>query len=346
MVRVLIVDDSKVVRQVLARMLSSDPEIEVIGAAPDPYVARDLIIKLRPDVVTLDIEMPRMDGLTFLRKLMEHYPLPVIVVSSVAGRGSQNALEALRLGAVDVFCKPGSPHALGDVGKMLLQQVKAAATARIERHKDGAATAQPSRGSTLVFPPNRLIAIGASTGGTRAIETVIRDFPAHSPATVIIQHMPANFTKSFAESLNRRCAMEIKEAESGDILAPGRGFVAPGNFHMVVQRFGTSYRLQLIDGPRVHYQRPAVDVTFESIAATIGHHAVGAVLTGMGADGAAGLLAMRRQGSHTIAQDQASSVVFGMPKEAIRMGAAERVLPLTEIGRGLLSFSSATGRAA
>ena len=296
MVRVLIVDDSKVVRQVLAKQLSSDPEIEVVGAAPDPYVARDLIIKLRPDVLTLDIEMPRMDGLTFLRKLMEHYPLPVIIISSVAARGSQNALEALRLGAVDVFCKPGSPHALGDVGKMLVQQVKAAATARIERPKSAVVAGQAPRAGTLVFPPQRVIAIGASTRGTRAIEAVIRNFPANAPATILVQHMPANFTKSFAESLNRMCAMEVKEAENGDTLSPGRAFVAPGNFHMIIQRFGTNHRLQLIEGPRVHYQRPAVDVTFKSIAHVIGHHAVGAVLTGMGADGAEGLLAMRRQG--------------------------------------------------
>lgn len=339
-IRVLVVDDSAVVRQILQRELARDPEIEVIGAAPDPYVARDLIVQLKPDVITLDMEMPRMDGLTFLRKLMHYHPLPVVVVSSLTPRGSSLALDALQAGAVEVLCKPGSAFAVGDLAVELADKIKAAARARLTPPPAALAAAPPPPRLALAKTTNKVIAIGASTGGTQALQEVLTAFPPNAPGTAIVQHMPENFTRSFAERLNTLCAIEVKEAEDGDSVTPGRALIAPGNRHMLVRRSGARYYVEVRDGPLVSRHRPSVDVLFKSVAAHVGPNAVGAILTGMGADGADGLKAMRDAGGHTIAQDESSCVVFGMPKEAILRGGAMEVKPLREIAAALLMAAS------
>jgi len=330
MIKVLIVDDSAVVRQVLSAELSKADGIEVVGTAMDPYAARDKIVGLRPDVVTLDLEMPRMDGLTFLRKLMTYYPLPVIVVSSLTPKGSETALRALQLGAVEVVAKPGSAYSVTEIVKELAVKIRAAAGARLvqpSKCPPQPTPAQPSPRS-LLKTTHRVLAIGASTGGTRAIEEIMVNLPPDTPGTVIVQHMPEQFTTSFAHRLNELSRMEIREARMNDPVVPGVALIAPGNTHMVLQRSGARYSVLLKDGPPVHYQRPSVDVLFHSVAKQAGANAVGVILTGMGADGAAGLLAMRQAGARTLAQDEESCIVFGMPKEAIRLGAAEQIVPL------------------
>lgn len=334
MIKVLVVDDSAVVRKVLSAELTKAPDIEVVATAPDPFIARDKILRYRPDVMTLDIEMPRMDGLTFLRKIMRHHPIPTVVVSSLTPQGGKMALEALEIGAVDVICKPGAAYTVGDVATVLIDQIRAASQvsfdtmARIGRQ---ARTAPPPR-LALTTTTNKIIAVGASTGGTTAIECMLLSMPANCPGTVIVQHMPEKFTKSFAERLDQMCAMEVREARSGDSIVPGVALIAPGNFHTVVKRSGARYYVDTRDGPPVHHQRPSVEVLFNSVAKYAGANAVGVILTGMGADGAAGMLAMRKAGARTIAQDERTSIVWGMPGEAVRMGAAEEVLPLTRIG--------------
>ncbi|MEW6378418.1 MAG: chemotaxis response regulator protein-glutamate methylesterase [bacterium] len=339
-IKVLIVDDSAVVRTILARELANDPQIEVVGTAPDPYVARDMIVQLQPEVITLDIEMPRMDGLAFLRKLMHYYPLPVIVVSSLAEKGSSVALEALELGAVEVIAKPGVSYSIGDMSEQLADKIKAAA--RVDVKSWAAKKAHTPSLSLMATRPlskttDRVVAIGASTGGTEAIKEILCRMPPGAPGIVIVQHMPANFTRAFAQRLNTLCRIEVKEAESGDTVVPGRALIAPGNYHMVLCRNGARYSVDVISGPLVHHQRPAVDVLFESVAKVAGANALGVLLTGMGADGADGLLKIREAGAHTIAQDEATCVVFGMPKEAIRRGAAETIAPLQDISRLILS---------
>jgi two-component system, chemotaxis family, protein-glutamate methylesterase/glutaminase len=330
MIRVLIIDDSALVRKVLSDGLSGFPDIEVVGTAGDPYIARERIVALRPDVLTLDIEMPRMDGLTFLTKLMQHHPLPVVVVSSLTPANSETALRALELGAVEVISKPGSAFSTPDVGARLVHAVRAAAAARLERPPVGPA---PARAAETVPIPHlrtthRILAIGASTGGTRAIEALLRRLPIETPGTVIVQHMPGGFTASFAARLNELCAMEVREAKHRDPVVPGVALIAPGDRHMLLERSGARYEIRLKNGPPVHHQRPAVDVLFQSVARSAGRNAVGVILTGMGADGARGLLAMREKGAPTLAQDEASCVVFGMPKEAIALGAASEVVAL------------------
>lgn len=336
--RVLIVDDSAVVRQVFARELAKDPEIEVVGTAPDPFVARDLIVQLKPDVITLDIEMPRMDGLTFLRKLMHYYPLPVVVVSSLAPASSALALEALDVGAVEVMCKPSAAYSVGDMVVALIDKVKAAACAdvrgrlqRRQRHSGPATPLQP-----LARTTNQLVAIGASTGGTVAIEHILAVMPPDAPGIVITQHMPELFTKSFADRLDGLCRIKVKEAQDGDSVVPGVALIAPGNQHMLLQRSGARYFVNIKFGPLVNRHRPSVEVMFNSVARAAGRNALGVILTGMGGDGAKGLLQMREAGAATIAQDEASCVVFGMPKVAIDLGAVERVLPLDRIPGAIL----------
>ena len=336
-IKVLLVDDSAVVREVLKAELARDPQIAIIGTAPDAFIARDKIIKLAPDVVLLDIEMPRMDGLTFLRRLMHYRPLPVIIVSSLTPPGGRLALEAIAAGAVDVVCKPGPGLPLAEMTEMLTAKIKAAAEAQIERIRAvNGVNGAPVEQLPLAGPPRRIIAIGASTGGTQAIEKILTRFPANGPATLIVQHMPAYFTASFAERLNKICAMEVREAADRDVPRPGLALVAPGNQHMLLRQRGEKMAVEIKDGPMVHHQRPSVEVFFQSIATCGGVRAAAALLTGMGSDGAHGLLALRQRGDYTLAQDQATSVVFGMPAEAIKLGAATEVAGLPRIAELLL----------
>lgn len=336
--RVLIVDDSAIVRKLLADALSGEEDLEVVGTAPDPFVARDKILALKPDVLTLDIEMPRMDGLTFLKKLMHYQPMPVVVISSLGQAGCQTTLEAMRLGAVEVLAKPGGPYSVGELRMDLAAKVRAAAAARPRRM-----TAEPLAKPEPPPPApthdgSVVIAIGASTGGTEAIQEVLTRLPANSPGIVITQHIPPVFSLHFANRLNEICPMEVKEARDGDSLSSGRVLIAPGNFHMLLRKSASGgFRVTVQDGPRVCYQRPSVDVLFSSVAESAGSRAIGVILTGMGSDGARGLLKMKETGARTIAQDEASSVVFGMPKEAIRMGAADHVAPLGRVPAAILS---------
>lgn len=338
-IRVLIVDDSALVREILARELARDPEIEVVGTAPDPYIARDKIVALKPDVLTLDIEMPRMDGLTFLRKLMHHHPMPVIVVSSLTPKGGDIALEALEVGAVEVMCKPGAAYTVGDMSIALIDKIKASARVSVARRERKAAAVGAPQRLSMSRTTHKVIAIGASTGGTEALTTVLTSLPPDAPGIVIVQHMPEHFTRSFANRLNDLCAMDVKEAENNDTVVPGRVLIAPGNYHMLLRRNGAVYCVDVKQGPLVSRHRPSVDVLFKSVAKYAGKNAVGVILTGMGADGADGLLEMKKQGAPTIAQDEASSIVFGMPKEAIARGAADHVVGLPNVASRMLQLA-------
>ena len=340
MIKVLIVDDSAIVRQVLSRELGRAEDIQVIGTAPDPYVARDKIVQLQPDVVLLDIEMPRMDGLSFLKKLMKHYPLPVIIVSSLTPKGGEVALEAMHAGAVDVMCKPGSALSVNDMSEALIQKIRAAAGARVTR--PGTQGEKPVQRPPLTISQARMtdtvIAIGASTGGTQAIQELLTRMPGNSPGIVIVQHMPEQFTASLANRLNQLCDLEVREARNNDSVIPGVALIAPGNYHMLLQRSGARFYVQIKSGPLVCGHRPSVEVLFKSVARSAGRNAVGVILTGMGRDGASGLLEMRQNQARTIAQDEQSCVVFGMPKEAIRLDAAESILPLNRIPEKIIDF--------
>jgi len=334
-IRVLVVDDSAVVRKVFAEALSREKGIEVVGTAPDPYVARDKIVRLKPDVVTLDLEMPRMDGITFLKRLMRYYPLPVIIVSSLTAKGSKLALEALSSGAVEVISKPTSSYSVGDMRLQLADKIRAVAGINVagkppERGIDGETKTTPAP-RTLTTTTSKVIAIGASTGGTEALKIVLARMPPNGPGIVVVQHMPAQFTTSFSERLDRLCSMQVKEAQDGDNVINGRVLIAPGNYHMLLKRSGARYYVRVKQGPLVHHQRPSVDVLFKSVAECAGRNSLGIILTGMGNDGAEGLLMMRKAGASTLAQDQQTSVVFGMPKEAIRRGAVEKGTPLHDI---------------
>lgn len=338
MIKVLIIDDSAIVRQILKKELEKASDIKVVGSAIDPYIAREKIIRYNPDVITLDIELPRMNGLTFLAKLMKYHPLPTVVVSSLTPKNSEMALKALELGAVEVIAKPGSTFSTPD-SYLLRHAVRAAAIARVERKNStiGKMADIGAGGNIPIDTTHKVIAVGASTGGTRALESLLQAMPANAPGMVIVQHMPADFTKAFAKRLNNLCAMEIREARQGDQVVPGVALIAPGNKHMLLQANGARYSVKLKNGPPVHFQRPSVDVLFHSTARSAEHNAIGIILTGMGADGAEGLLEMRKKGAFTIAQDEKTSVVFGMPKEAINLGGAEKVLPLQDIAGEVLS---------
>ena len=339
-IKVLVVDDSAVVRQVLTKELSRESDIEVVGTATDPYIARDKIVQLKPDVLTLDIEMPRMDGLTFLKKLMQHFPMPVVIVSSLTEAGGELALEAIDSGAVEVMCKPGAAYKLGDLSVDLTNKIRAAAKVKVSKAKS--ADIQRSKSVqrlSLTKTTNKVIAIGTSTGGTEALRQVLPQLPGNTPGIVIVQHMPENFTRSFANSLNDACEIFVKEAEDGDTVAPGKALLAPGGFHMALKRSGAVYFVEVKDGPRVNRHRPSVDVLFKSVATFAGQNAVGVIMTGMGDDGARGLSVMKEAGSPTIAQDEASCVVFGMPREAIKLNAADHVVPLDGISRKILRLA-------
>jgi two-component system chemotaxis response regulator CheB len=336
-IRTLIVDDSAIVRRILSEELSKSPDIDIVGTAPDPFIARDKILKLQPEVITLDIEMPRMDGLTFLRKLMKYYPLPVIIVSSLTPKGSKLALEAMEIGAVDVIPKPGGSYSVGDMSDVLAEKIRVASTANITKRSDQHDDYErPAPLSALSETTHKVVAIGASTGGTEALKNVLTRMPPNSPGVVIVQHMPANFTTAFAERLNDLCQITVKEAADNDSVTPGTALIAPGNYHMLLRRSGARYYVDVKDGPRVHHQRPSVDILFKSTARYAGSNSIGVILTGMGADGAEGLLEMKHAGAKTIAQDEKTCIVFGMPKEAIKLGAADRVVPLGLVTQEIL----------
>ena len=327
-------DDSAIVRKILSGELSKEEDLEIVGTAPDPYIARDKIVRLKPDVILLDIEMPRMDGLTFLKKLMRYYPLPVIIVSSLAPKGSRAAIKALEIGAVEVMCKPGGPYSVEEMKADLVQKIRAAA--KVKFIKGETSPSKPIKAPLASFlsdiaTTNKVIAIGSSTGGTEALRYILPQFPPNSPGIVVVQHMPPGFTKTFADSLNEIAKVRVKEAKEGDSVIPGIALLAPGNFHMLLKRSGAKYFVEIKQGPRVQHQRPSVDVLFSSVAKAAGPNAVGIILTGMGKDGAKGLLEMKKAGAKTIAQDETTSVVFGMPKAAIELKAVDKVLPLQEI---------------
>lgn len=353
-IRVLVVDDSAVVRRLVSETLSQDPEIVVVGTAIDPYAAREKIVSLKPDVLTLDLEMPRMDGLTFLRILMTERPMPVVIMSSLTQSGSHQAIEALRLGAVDVLAKPGGPYSFGDIGPQLLAKVKAAAQARLKGPPPPDNTPVPPaakpavpvpspRGPVSATPDRRLVLLGASTGGTEALRQVLTRLPAEMPPVAIVQHIPATFSRAFADRLNTLCRLTVREAVDGEPLVPGLALVAPGNYHMLVHWRAGGYRVQVTDGPRVWHQRPAVDLLFKSGAEAAGGRAVAGVLTGMGKDGAEGLLRLRQAGAATFAQDEASCVVYGMPRAAWELGAAQRQASLNEMPDLILRSLAAAG---
>lgn len=342
-IRVLVVDDSAVVRMVLSEELGREEDIEVVGTAPDPYVAREKIVALKPDVITLDIEMPRMDGLTFLAKLMTHFPLPVIIVSSLSVEGGQLAMEAMDLGAVDVIAKPGESYSVGDMGQQLVEKIRGAARVDIRQFQLGRKREKGNdllAASQAVCPgaAHKVIAMGASTGGTEALKDVLVDLPPTVPGLVIVQHMPPGFTLSFAQRLDSLCRIKVKEAVDGDAVLPGQALIAPGNFHMLMRRSGARSYVEVKSGPLVCHQRPAVDVLFNSVAQAAGDNALGVILTGMGRDGADGLKKMHEAGASTIAQDEASCVVYGMPREAVAAGGVDQVVPLADISRAIMAI--------
>ncbi|OPX98322.1 MAG: Chemotaxis response regulator protein-glutamate methylesterase [Syntrophorhabdus sp. PtaB.Bin006] len=346
--KVLIVDDSAVVRQTLKEVLSSDPQIEVIGASPDPFMAANRIKEEAPDVITLDIEMPRMDGLTFLQKIMSQHPIPVVICSSLAGKGSESAMKALEYGAVEIIQKPtiGTKQFLEESKVRVCDAVKAASLVRVKSISarplkippklSADAVIEKVTSKSMVQTTEKVIVVGASTGGTEALRSFLESMPADADGIVVVQHMPEHFTASFAKRLNDLCRINVKEAEDSDTVIRGRALIAPGNRHMLLKRSGARYFVEVKDGPLVNRHRPSVDVLFRSAARYAGKNAVGVIMTGMGDDGAKGLLEMKQEGAYTIAQDEASCVVFGMPKEAIKLGAVDSVLPLDKISGAAL----------
>jgi two-component system chemotaxis response regulator CheB len=350
-IKVLIVDDSAVVRQTLSSILNSDPHIEVIATAADPIFAAKKIQKEEPDVITLDVEMPRMDGLTFLRKLMAQHPIPVVIISSLTSQGTETGLKALEYGAVEIITKPqmNTKQFIEESRIKLCDAVKAASQARIKRRSKPIpeVQVQPKYSADAILPKSTtpiltkttdiVVAVGASTGGTDALQVFLQSLPPDVPGIVIVQHMPEHFTRSFAERLNDICQITVKEAENNDTVIRGRALIAPGNYHMLLRISGARYYVEIKEGPLVNRHRPSVDVLFRSTAKYAGKNAVGIIMTGMGDDGARGLLEMKEAGAHTIAQDENSCVVFGMPKEAIKLGAAHKILPLNNIASEVIN---------
>ena len=341
-IRVLVVDDSAVVRQTISDILSSDPRIEVMAAASDPIIAAEKIRHEVPDVITLDLEMPRMDGITFLQKIMSQHPIPIIICSSMAERGSDNAFRALEYGAVEIIEKPkmGTKKFLEESRIRICDVVKAASVAKLkpisERHKiEPKLTADviiaKSTRKSIIQTTEHVVAVGASTGGTEALRVFLEALPKDSPGIVIVQHMPENFTSAFARRLNSICDVEVKEAEDDDSVLRGRALIGPGNHHILLKRSGARYYVEIKDGPLVSRHRPSVDVLFRSVARYAGPNAIGVIMTGMGDDGAKGMLEMKQAKAFNIAQDEATSVVFGMPNEAIKLGGVDKVLPLEAI---------------
>ncbi|BBL35819.1 Chemotaxis response regulator protein-glutamate methylesterase/glutamine deamidase [Nitrosomonas stercoris] len=341
-ISVLVIDDSALIRKLLTEIINHQPDMEVIGAAPDPLVAREMIRTLNPDVLTLDVEMPRMDGLDFLEKLMRLRPMPVVMVSTLTERGSEVTFRALELGAVDFVAKPkiDISHGLEAYGDEIARKIRAASVARVRHLEPNNTNATSSK--TLQIPQRhavsteKLIVIGASTGGTEAIKDVLINLPSDCPGILIAQHMPPGFTRSFAERLNRLCKIRVKESEGGERVLPGHAYIAPGHSHLLLKKNGANYVTELSQADPVNRHRPSVDVLFQSVAEHAGKNAVGVILTGMGKDGAAGMLAMQRAGIYNLAQDEATCVVFGMPREAIAVGAVDEVVPLQEMAGCIL----------
>ncbi|PTB97327.1 chemotaxis response regulator protein-glutamate methylesterase [Marivirga lumbricoides] len=352
-IKVLIIDDSALIRQTLADILSSDRNIEVIGTAADPFIAAGKIKKDIPDVITLDVEMPRMDGITFLRRLMTQYPIPVVVISSLTDRGAETAMQALEYGAVEVFTKPkiATKQGLEEARIRLCDIVKAASKVSLKKrtiaspvkvppkYTADAVISYPTIKKSMVKTTEMVVAVGASTGGTEALRVFLEGLPSDAPGIVIVQHMPEHFTRSFAERLNTLCKVTVKEAANGDSVLRGRVLIAPGNRHMLLKRSGARYYVELQDGALVNRHRPSVDVLFRSTAQYAGRNSIGIIMTGMGADGAKGLLEMKEAGAYTLAQDEKSCVVFGMPKEAIKMGGVNKVIPLKNIASEIMITS-------
>lgn len=368
-IRVLIVDDSAVVRESLNRIISSDPQLEVMGTASDPFFAARFIAEEVPDVITLDVEMPRMDGLTFLSKIMSQHPIPVVIISSLTERGTETGMRALELGAVEIITKPqmDTRRFIEESQIRICDAVKAAAMSRVRRlspqalgqravephavrphaiepravgpkHTADVILPAASPSSSMIKTTEIVVAVGASTGGTEALTTFLKSMPMDCPGIVIVQHMPEKFTTSFANRLNEICAIGVKEAEDGDTVLRGHALIAPGNYHVLLKRSGAKYYVEKREGPLVNRHRPSVDVLFRSTARYAGSNAIGIIMTGMGADGAQGLLEMKQAGARTIAQDEKTCVVFGMPKEAIKLGAADHVLPIDQIGPEMLKL--------
>ena len=354
-ITVVVIDDSALIRKLLTEIINAQPGMKVVGAAPDPLVAREMIRSLNPDVITLDVEMPRMDGLDFLERLMRLRPMPVLMISTLTEKGSDVTLRALELGAVDYITKPkiDVAHGMAEYAQQIGEKLRMAAGARVRR-RPPAGDVAPKLSADAVLPAlqnriastEKLLIVGASTGGTEAIKEFLMRMPPDCPGTLVTQHMPEAFTKSFADRLNSLCRIEVREAKGGERVLPGHAYIAPGHSHLLLKRSGANYMTELSDAPPVNRHRPSVDVLFRSAANFAGPNAIGVILTGMGKDGAAGMLEMKRAGAYNFAQDEATCVVFGMPKEAIAVGAVDEVLPLHDIARRVLGHLKSIGGAA
>lgn len=334
-IKVLVVDDSALIRQILSEIIKSESDMTLVGAAPDAFVAKKLVLEKSPDVITLDIEMPKVDGLRFLEVLMNAKPTPVVMISTLTEKGAEATLRSLELGAIDFVAKPkiGVAQGMAEYHELIVDKIRTAARSKVKKAKPAKVS---SVNKVSYSGTEKLIAIGASTGGTEAIKEVLQTFPANAPATVITQHMPAGFTSTYARRLDSVCQMQVKEAKGGERLLPGQAYLAPGDKHMEIERSGADYRIRLSDGPRVSGHKPSVDVLFNSLCKSAGSNAIGVLLTGMGSDGANGLLELFNAGCETFCQNEASCIVFGMPKVAIEKGAAQRVLSLDDMGQAIM----------